>query len=261
MLLDVPRSPFVTLQADDNLQFVGLCSPTDSVLIAASNGHVQHFAVSKLRHMGRSAAGVKVCWPAMLAGQPQKVSSALLHAGLHHAHHLQTMALSDGADIVAMAVLPAGMAPEGSIDEDDEDDADATHSGSPGEEEASSSEATTAGPCLLVVTQQGLGKRMSISAFPLRSSRTGKGLKAVRLNPGDRLAAAQVVGAGVAAASGSGTDNVRPSEDVLVSTQQGQLVRVPISSISLVAGRATKGHRVVRVREGDEVVAATLLNK
>lgn len=49
-----------TTQEGDSLQFVGLCSPTDSVFIAASNGMAQHFASAQLRQMGRTAAGVKV---------------------------------------------------------------------------------------------------------------------------------------------------------------------------------------------------------
>lgn len=48
------------LQEGDALQFVGLCSPTDSVLVAASNGQILHFAAKQLRQMGRTAAGVQV---------------------------------------------------------------------------------------------------------------------------------------------------------------------------------------------------------
>lgn len=39
---------------------MGLCSPTDSVLVSASNGQILHFAASQLRQMGRTAAGVQV---------------------------------------------------------------------------------------------------------------------------------------------------------------------------------------------------------
>ena len=47
-------------QEGDSLQFVGLCSPTDSCLIAASDGYAHHFRVEKLRRMGRTAAGTRV---------------------------------------------------------------------------------------------------------------------------------------------------------------------------------------------------------
>ncbi len=56
----MPLWPCRQPQDGDSLAFVGLCSPTDSVLIAASNGRVQHFPASVLRRMSRTASGVKV---------------------------------------------------------------------------------------------------------------------------------------------------------------------------------------------------------
>ena len=178
------------------------------------------------------------------------------------------MTLSEGADIVAMAILPKGVAPDGASDEEDEEEASPSASSGAGEDEEAGSSGDTmaaAGPCLLVVTEQGLGKRTPISGFKLTRSRTGKGVKALRLNPGDRLAAAQVVEDGSGAAGGaaisSTDDDAAPRvSDVLLSTQQGQLVRVPITSIRVI-GRTAKGQRVVKVREGDVVVAATVLSK
>lgn len=199
------------------------------------------------------------------------------------------MNLGKGEDIVAMAILPAGVAPEGSSDDEDEEEeaaagaaagaAASSSSGSPTEEEeaaAGGEGGAQAGPSLLLISQQGLGKRTPVSAFPRKMSRRGKGMKALGLKPGDRLAAMQVVGAELAAPAGGGgaaTESCSDDEagarrsggggkaaDVLLSTQQGQLVRVPVSDISLY-GRTAKGRRVVRLREGDEVVAATLLTK
>lgn len=197
----------------------------------------------------------------------------------------QTMRLSDDAEIVAMSILPLGVAPEGSIDEEDEEEGSssaATSSGSTSpadeeEEEDGAPAAAAAGPCLLLVSGQGQGKRTPISDFRLQG-RTGKGVRGMRLNPGDRLAAVQVVGvepsaAAAAVAAGSSSDEEDRSSsgggkgggqakepDVLLSTQQGQLVRVPLSKIN-VQGRNTKGRRVLKVREGDEVIAATVLSK
>lgn len=72
------------LQEDDVLQFVGLCSPTDSILIAASDGQAQHFLVSKMRRMGRTAAGVKVrtacaACSAARAGQGSQLGAPCWH--------------------------------------------------------------------------------------------------------------------------------------------------------------------------------------
>ena len=180
-----------------------------------------------------------------------------------------------------MSILPLGIVPEGSIDEEDEEEGGSMVGGSgstsPAEEEDGAAVgATAAGPCLLLVSAQGLGKRTPISELRLMSGRTGKGLRGMRLNAGDRLAAVQVVGidptmAAAAAGSssdeddrgsiGSGKGSSKAKEpDVLLSTQQGQLVRVPLSSIS-VYSRVAKGRRVLKVREGDEVIAATVLSK
>ena len=57
-----PRTPAVPCRAQegDSLAFVGLASPADSVLIAASSGLAQHFPLDAIRRMGRTAAGVRV---------------------------------------------------------------------------------------------------------------------------------------------------------------------------------------------------------
>ena len=184
------------------------------------------------------------------------------------------MTLTKGTDIVAMAILPPGIVPDGSDDEDaagtdpeglsgvvDAHEADyeaqaaldigevADASGADG-----GSGPAAAGPHLLLVTQQGLGKRMSISEIRLRSGRTGVGIRAMQLNQGDRLAAVQVVGEPL----GDGKHAGDAAADVLLSTQQGQLVRVPVADINM-HSRMAKGHRLVKVREGDEVVAATVI--
>lgn len=64
-------------QEGDSLQFVGLCSPTDSCLIAASNGYAHHFRVEILRRMGRTAAGTRV--RAGQAGDGRGRSACLSH--------------------------------------------------------------------------------------------------------------------------------------------------------------------------------------
>ena len=202
------------------------------------------------------------------------------------------MTLGKGAEIVGMALLPAGIAPEGSFDEEDllleESPEEEPSEAAAGSLAAASGSSGGGGggeptdPCLLLVTRHGLGKRCLISDFRIRSSRTGKGVRSLRLNAGDRLAAVQVVGsvvppagaaAGEAGVSGSDSEDERSGQsgggvaaaapahsDVLLSTQQGQLVRVPMRGISILS-RQAKGLRLVKVREGDEVVAATMLSK
>ena len=100
----------------------------------------------------------------------------------------------------------------------------------------------------------------------MRLHRIGKGVRAIRLNPEDRLAAVQAAGiaptgrSGVPMSSDDGGHSAVGNADVLLSTQQGLLVRVPISNIRKVS-RIAKGSRVVKVGKGDAVAMITMLSK
>jgi len=103
--------------------------------------------------------------------------------------------------------------------------------------------------CLLTISANGYGKRTPIDEYrvqpesgPMRSqSRGGKGRADIKA--GDRN------GPSVAALG------VRATDDVVVISRGGQLVRVPASEIRE-CGRGTMGVRVVSLNEGDAVVAA-----
>ncbi len=102
---------------------------------------------------------------------------------------------------------------------------------------------------LLTITSNGYGKRTPVDEYrvqpeegKLRSqSRGGKGRRDI--DTGDRN------GLSVAALG------VHESDDVVVVSRHGQLVRLPASSIRE-CGRGSKGVRVVRLNEGDAAVAA-----
>ncbi len=103
---------------------------------------------------------------------------------------------------------------------------------------------------LLTITANGYGKRTAIDEYrvqpevgPMRSqSRGGKGRADIRTSDrnGPSVAAIGVV----------------ESDDVVVVTKQGQLVRMNIASISQI-GRGTQGVRVVSLNEADQVIAAS----
>jgi DNA gyrase/topoisomerase IV subunit A len=121
---------------------------------------------------------------------------------------------------------------------------------------------------------QGQGKRIPISQMRLLKGRIGKGHRVMRLGKGDRLAAAMVVGAPsspAAAALGAGPLPTGPAAawttprggeqaDVVNSTDQGLLVRLSLEDIK-VQRRTAKGVRVIKLQEGDEVSAITLVRK
>lgn len=92
---------------------------------------------------------------------------------------------------------------------------------------------------ILSVTAHGYGKRTSASEYR-RQSRGGKGILAMRLTEknGDIIDIKPV------------TDK----DDLMLITDKGQVIRTKISGISLM-GRTTQGVRLIKLKEGESVVA------
>jgi DNA gyrase subunit A len=92
---------------------------------------------------------------------------------------------------------------------------------------------------ILSVTQHGYGKRTSASEYR-RQSRGGKGILAMRLTEknGDIIDIKPV------------TDK----DDLMLISDKGQVIRTKISGISLM-GRTTQGVRLIKLKEGESVVA------
>jgi DNA gyrase subunit A len=92
---------------------------------------------------------------------------------------------------------------------------------------------------VLVVTDAGYGKRTLLSKYP-RHHRGGQGVKTVELTPRRGF----VAGAAV----------IRPENEVFLIASDGQVIRVACREISR-QGRATTGVRVMRLDQGQELVA------
>ncbi len=91
---------------------------------------------------------------------------------------------------------------------------------------------------VLSITENGYGKRTQIDEYRVQS-RGGKGVKAMNLTDKTGPLARQLL--------------VHEEEDVLILTDDGIIIRTPVSSIS-VLGRATQGVRVMRVAQEAKVV-------
>jgi DNA gyrase subunit A len=134
--------------------------------------------------------------------------------------------LDDGGEVVGLVTVP--MRPDGD-----------------GDLMTADTEAT-----LLSVTRNGYGKRTPIDEYrvqpevgkPRSQSRGGKGRIDIRTEGRNGSTVAAVL--------------VHASDDVMVITRQGQMVRMKAGSISQY-GRGTQGVRVVSLNAGDEVVAVT----
>ncbi len=90
---------------------------------------------------------------------------------------------------------------------------------------------------LLLATRHGYGKRTSLSDFP-RKNRATRGVIAIRASERN----GPVVGAVLAA----------PSQDVMLITDGGTLVRTRIDEISVI-GRNTQGVRLIECRDGEQL--------
>jgi len=97
------------------------------------------------------------------------------------------------------------------------------------------------GEHVLAITQKGYGKRTEIDEFRVQS-RGGKGILAMRLTERTGLLAAQLL--------------VRDDEDIMLITDDGTIIRMPVSDISVI-GRVSQGVRVMRVEGESRIVGVT----
>lgn len=98
---------------------------------------------------------------------------------------------------------------------------------------------------LLVITENGLGKRTELSQYPLQK-RSGMGVKvSVLTAKTGKISAARMV--------------THENEEIVISTKSGQTIKLPIEKKSIpVLGRATQGVILMRLNKIDKVVAVAL---
>jgi len=94
---------------------------------------------------------------------------------------------------------------------------------------------------LLTITSKGYGKRTLFAKYR-KTRRGGKGIINLRFVPPK----GEVVGA----------KRIKQSDEVIVITRKGKSIRLAAKNISLI-GRNTSGPRIIRLGQGDEVIALT----
>ncbi len=101
-------------------------------------------------------------------------------------------------------------------------------------------------PDLLVVLQNGLGKRTPVSSFR-DQSRGGVGIKAAKVtNKTGQVVEAQV--------------SYGEQGDVIIVSHQGQVIRLPLKSVKRI-GRDTQGVTLMRLPASDRVASVSLVQK
>ena len=98
---------------------------------------------------------------------------------------------------------------------------------------------------MLVVSEKGFGKRTPIDEYR-HTSRGGKGVKAFAKEKEIGYVVDQIL--------------VRSEDELLLITSGNQVIRIPVGQIRQ-AGRSTKGVRLQRLDEGDEVIAIANLGQ
>ena len=93
---------------------------------------------------------------------------------------------------------------------------------------------------LFTITENGYGKRTPISEYRL-IGRGGVGVKNIICSPRNGLAVA--------------VRSVSNEDELMFISQKGIIIRNSVKSISKI-GRATQGVRIMRLSEGDKVIAA-----
>jgi DNA gyrase subunit A len=219
--------------------------------------------------MGRSARGVH----AIAGGQKKLLESGTTFVGLVR------VPKGVAQQLAAAAAAPAESDGEGS-------DADVGGAGGGGFD--SDSEETlalrrAAGPWVLFVTQQGMAKRVTASAFGVYSRgtsgrigckfREGDRLAAIRLIPGDLgeasppappatgfgAAAAKAAAAAAAAARGGAPPKDGLSDEVVIASEAGVINRCRVRDVA-VYGPYAKGNRLMRLDAGDTVKGLCLVD-
>ena len=95
------------------------------------------------------------------------------------------------------------------------------------------------GADVLVVTEKGFGKRTPVEEYRI-TARGGKGIKTLQLTERN----GPIVGVKV----------LGEEDEVMLISREGVMIRMLVRDVSRV-GRATQGVRLMRLGEGDQVVA------
>ncbi len=96
---------------------------------------------------------------------------------------------------------------------------------------------------LLIISSKGMGKRVKMLNFPIHH-RGGKGIILMKFNQPEN----EVIGVQL----------VSGQEEILISSQNGALIRINSNEVS-VQGRATRGVTLVRLHEGDLISSFALV--
>ena len=223
------------LEGSERLIGVATCTEENDVLLSARGGKCMRFPVSDVRvFAGRNSTGVRGI---KLEDGDEVISMSLLRhteydVAERAAYLKMAKARRGGADAEAEA-------PETAAAEEGEE------TGVPAITLSEERFAEMAGreDFILTVTQNGFGKRSSAYEYRI-AGRGGKGIANIEVTKRNGEVVASFP--------------VRDTDQVMLVTNGGQLIRTPVNDIRL-AGRKTQGVTVFKVAEGERVMSVTRL--
>ena len=223
------------LEDGDHMVGVAICNADDDILLTTKLGRAIRFKADDVRvFKGRDSTGVRGI---RLQGDDEVISMAVL--GRVDASPEERAAYVKHANAMRKALAGADADEEvATVEADDEDVADAALS------VERIAELGAAEQFILTVTETGFGKRSSAYEYR-RTGRGGQGLTAHGLGgrAGTRLAAAFPV---------------EESDDLMLVTDGGQMIRTPVGQVRIV-GRSSQGVTIFRTGKDEKVVSVERL--
>ena len=232
---NVMRNGKIAMKPDegDGIVDVRACSGKDDVLLTTRNGKCIRFAVDAVRvFVGRTSTGVRGI---RLEDGDEIISMAILR-------HVDITPAEARAYLRHASAMRRAIGEEES--EEAPDHADNEEHG--GEEAALSVERlATLGAAeqfVLTISDNGYGKRSSAYEYRV-SGRGGKGLIAHDLRL-EKMQGAHLVA----------SFPVEDGDGIMLVTDGGQIIRIPVHGVRI-AGRATAGVTIIRLKNGERVVS------
>jgi DNA gyrase subunit A len=226
----------------DRLIAAQVCGDEQDVLLATRLGKAIRFPVAAVRiFASRASTGVRGI---ALAEGDEVISMTLLESGRAtteerdaYLRQARLLRQQDNGEAEAPAAEEAGGTGDGAAEEGE------AASASPASLSLERfAELAAREDFVLTVASTGLGKRTSAYEYRV-TGRGGKGVDLMNLTGGATVAAAFPVAA---------------RDQIMVMTDGGTLIRCPVEGIRI-AGRNTRGVRIVSVAEGEKVVSVAHL--
>ena len=238
--VQINRNGKIAMKLDDGDSIIGvsLCTAVDDILLTTALGRCIRFGANDVRvFAGRESTGVRGI---RLSDDDSVISMAVLtgidatpaerEAFMKHATAQRQAMTGDEAELGA---------PVAEADEDEEEGGEGAVTLTP----ERIAELAEAAQMVLTISSEGFGKR-TLAYDYRRSGRGGRGLLAHDLSRrGGRLVA---------------SFPVDDTDEILLVTDQGQLIRVPVAQVSI-ARRNTQGVTIFRTADNEHVVSVERL--